>query len=254
MPAKTDSDWFLQPPRRSEAKLRLFCFPYAGGAAALYRGWANPIPSTVEVVPVELPGRGKRLTEPPLRSLPALIEELTPILLPLLDLKFALFGHSMGAMIAFELARELRRRNAPQPEHLFVAGRPAPQIPDEYPATYNLPDDEFKAAMQRLNGTPAEVLEHSELMDLMLPLLRADFELVQTYQYLDDAPLSCPITAYGGLQDEDVTREQLLAWQEQTRARFSLHMLPGDHFFLRSANRLLLELLAKDLFRIPAAS
>ena len=108
--------------------------------------------------------------------------------------------------------------------------------------------------MLRLNGTPIEMLEHSELMDLMLPLLRADFELVQTYKYSDDAPLRCPISVYGGLQDLDVPREQLLPWQQQTHARFSLHMLPGDHFFLRSANRILLELMGKELFRITAAS
>lgn len=202
---------------------------------------------------MELPGRGKRLIEPPICSMPAMIEALTPVILPLLDMKFALFGHSMGAIMAFELARELRRRNAPQPEALFVSGRQAPQVPDERPVTYNLSDDEFRAELLRLNGTPVEVLEHAELMDLMLPLLRADFELVQTYQYSDDTPLTCPIAVYGGLQDLDVTRENLLPWKQQTDAQFSLHMLPGDHFFLRSASRILLELLGQELLKITAA-
>jgi surfactin synthase thioesterase subunit len=184
--------------------------------------------------------------------LPELIETLTPVITTLLDMKFAFFGHSMGAIIAFELARELRRRNGPQPEQIFVSGRRAPQISDDDPITYDLPEDEFRAELLRLKGTPVEVLEHAELMSFMLPLLRADFELIQTYQYSDDLPLHCPISVYGGLQDEDVPRELLLLWKRQTDAQFSLHMLPGDHFFLRSASRILLDLLRQELFRITA--
>ena len=252
MPANDAAKWFLRSNQQKGAKLRLFCFPYAGGAASIYRSWASQIPPAIEIIPVELPGRGKRLAEPPLRHMPELVEALTPLIIPLLDMEFALFGHSMGAVIAFELARELRRRNAPQPEHLFVSGRGAPQIPDNDPATYSLPDDEFRAELLRLNGTPVEVLEHAELMNLMLPLLRADFEMVQTYEYVEDAPLPCPISVYGGLQDEDVPRELLLQWKQQTAAQFSLHMLPGDHFFLRSADRTLLGLLRQELLTIAA--
>lgn len=254
MPPSNGFEWFLREPPRSEARLRLFCFPYAGGGASVYRNWARQIPSTVEVIPVELPGRGKRLTEPPIRKMPALIEALTPVITPLLDMKFAFFGHSMGAIIAFELARELRRRHGPQPEKIFVSGRQASQIPDRDPITYNLPEDEFRAELLRLNGTPIEVLEHAELMDLLLPLLRADFELIQTYQYCDDTPLHCPIAVYGGLEDNYVPREVLLPWKQQTDAPFSLHMLPGDHFFLHSASHILLELLRQELHRITIAS
>jgi medium-chain acyl-[acyl-carrier-protein] hydrolase len=250
MAANNRADWFLRSSPRAETKLRLFCFPYAGGTASVYRSWGDQLPPHVEVIPVEPPGRGKRLVEPPFRRLPELIEALTPVVIPLLDMKYALFGHSMGATIAFELARELCRRNEPQPEQLFVSGRRAPQIPDDDPPTYNLPDDEFRAELLRLNGTPVEVLEHAELMNLMLPILRADFELVQTYVYSEDAPLRCPISVYGGLQDQDVPRESLLSWKQQTVAKCSLHMMPGDHFFLRSATRALFGLLGQELFRI----
>jgi medium-chain acyl-[acyl-carrier-protein] hydrolase len=253
MPASPGSRWFLRTYQRPGAKFRLFCFPYAGGAALIYRTWASRIPSTVEIVPVELPGRGARLTEPPFRNLPELINALTPMITPLLDMRFAFFGHSMGAIIAFELARELRRRNAPQPEQLFISGRRPPQIPDTDPITYNLPEDEFQAELLRLKGTPIEVLENAELMSLMRPILRADFELIQTYQYDDDTPLHYPITVYGGLQDDDVPRALLVSWKQQTDARFSLHMLPGDHFFLHSASPILLELLGQELLKITAA-
>jgi medium-chain acyl-[acyl-carrier-protein] hydrolase len=246
--------WFLRASTRSAARIRIFCFPYAGGAASIYRGWASFMPPGVEIIPVELPGRGRRLAEPPIRRMAGLVAALTPVIAPLLDTKFAFFGHSMGALIAFELARELRRRRGLMPEQVFISGRSAPQVRDSEAATYALPEDEFRAELKRLNGTPVEALENAELMSLMLPYIRADFELVQTYKYYDDAPLRCRITAYGGLEDRAVTREALLRWQQHTQSQFSLHMLPGDHFFLRSATQPLLELLRPELLRIIALS
>lgn len=183
-----------------------------------------------------------------------MIEALMPMMIPLLDMKFALFGHSMGAIIAFELARELRRRNERQPEQIFVSGREAPQIPRRDPVTYDFREDEFRTELLRLKGTPIDVLENAELMSLMLPLLRADFELIQTYEYCDELPLQCPISVYGGLQDYEITREGLLRWKQQTDGQFKLDMLPGDHFFLRSASSILLELLRHELSRITIAS
>src|SRR5262249_26831474 len=144
----------------------------------------------------------------------------------------------------FELTRVLRRRHGLEPQSLFVAGRSAPQIPNPEPISYNLPHDEFIQELIRLDGTPKEVLENAEVMELMIPLLRADFQLVQTYEYLDDAPLGCPIVVYGGLEDHEATREKLLPWKEQTSSEFALHMLPGDHFFIRSSSERLLGMLA----------
>jgi medium-chain acyl-[acyl-carrier-protein] hydrolase len=132
----------------------------------------------------------------------------------------------------------------------LASGRRAPHVPDTDPVTYNLPHDEFIEELRRINGTPSEVLEHAELMELMLPLLRADFQLVQTYEYIEGDPLRCPIFAYGGSQDDEETRELMSKWKEQTESRFKLHMLPGDHFFLRSSQSLLLELLVRDLYEI----
>src|SRR5262249_28939051 len=149
----------------------------------MYRGWANSLPENVHVIPVELPGRGSRLKESPFVGLSDLVEALTEAIEPLLDGPFAFFGHSMGAMIAFELARSVCQQLNSRPEILFASGRRAPQIPDATPPSYDLPDEEFLAELRRINGTPDDVLAHRELMGLLVPLLRADFQMVQTYQY-----------------------------------------------------------------------
>jgi medium-chain acyl-[acyl-carrier-protein] hydrolase len=239
--------WFQNGRMGEQVELKMFCFPYAGGTALVFKKWADLLPSTVQVISVELPGRGVRLREAAHVSLPALIDELEEVIRPLLDKPFVFFGHSMGALIAFELARTLRRKYDHEPRALFVSGRRAPQTPRDEPITYNLPHDEFIDELIKIDGTPKEVIEHAELMELMIPLLRADFQLVQTYEYLPDTPLRCPITIYGGLQDNHIPRESLLSWKELTSSRCSLHMLLGDHFFIRSSQAQLLKLLTHEL-------
>jgi medium-chain acyl-[acyl-carrier-protein] hydrolase len=252
--AKTNCNWFQTGPARENVALKIFCFPYAGGSALVFKKWADLLPSNIQVIPVELPGRGARMQEAPFVSLPDLVDNLGEVIGPLLDRPFALFGHSMGAIIAFELARALRQKYDVEPRALFVAGRRAPNIPNSEPITYNLPKDEFMKELIELDGTPREVLEHEELMEMIIPLLRADFQLIQTYQYSAGPPLQCPIIAYGGLQDRHVTRETLMFWKEHTSSRFSLSMLPGDHFFLRSSQVQLLGLMARELHGAMARS
>jgi medium-chain acyl-[acyl-carrier-protein] hydrolase len=246
------STWFTSQRPNARARLRLFCFPYAGGGAAIYRLWPQSLPSDVEVCVAQLPGRGTRLREQPFTSLDALVEAAAEAIAPSLDKPFALFGHSMGAMISFELARRLRELDQPQPAQLFISGRRAPQLPVNDPISYNLPEAELRTELLRLNGTPREVLEHPELMELMLPLLRADFSVVETYVYRPGVPLECPLTAFGGLRDSEVSRGQLEAWREQTASEFVLRMLPGDHFFLNDpqSQPLLLSAIAKDLHQL----
>jgi medium-chain acyl-[acyl-carrier-protein] hydrolase len=245
--ANTTGAWFQSGPAREQVDLKMFCFPYAGGTSLVFKKWGDFLPPTVQVIAVELPGRGGQLREPPSVSLPALIDDLEWRILPLLDKPFVLFGHSMGAIIAFELARTLRRKYARQPQALLVAGRRAPQLPSSEPVTYNLPKAGFIEELIKLDGTPKEVLEHAELMEMMIPLLRADFQLVQTYEYQSETPLRCPIIVYGGLQDHHVTRDMLLPWKEHTTSRCEVRMLPGDHFFIRSSQALLLGSLAREL-------
>jgi len=243
---RVSNPWLISRKRQSEAVVRLFCFPYAGGSSTIFHKWPQDLPSWIDVFAVQLPGHGSRLDEPPVTNLHRLVEMIEPALLPHLGQSFAFFGHSMGAMISFELARTLRDKHSLQPTHLFVSGRPAPQLPVEKP-TYNLPEAEFAEELRRLNGTPPDVLEHSELMKLMLPILRADFELVQTYSYTPRPPLDCPITAFGGWEDQSVSRESLEAWREQTTNKFSVRMLLGDHFFLHSARPYILNAFKKEL-------
>ncbi len=232
------------------ARLRLFCFPYAGGGASIYRTWGSSFPREIDVCPVQLPGRESRLRDEPFRRVEPLVEVLADVLPPLMDLPFALFGHSMGATICHLLCLRLRELGKPGPLMLFVSARRAPHLPQDDEPIYALPDPEFKTKLRELNGTPEMVLEHPELMELMLPLLRADFELVDCYQPFRAEPLSYPIVAFGGLRDEEVSREDLEAWKEATTAAFRLRMFPGDHFFIHSDRDAVVRALAEDLLRL----
>jgi surfactin synthase thioesterase subunit len=242
--------WLVGFEHSDRVSLRLFCFPYAGGSALVYRDWHRILPRSIGVYSIQLPGRGDRLAEPPFLDLLALIEPLTEAIKPYLDRPFAFFGHSMGALIAFELARKLRREYSAEPAHLFVSGRRAPQLPDSDSVTYNLGDREFIEELRRLNGTPKEMLENPELMQLMGPVLRADFQACQTYVYTDSPPLRCPITVFGGLRDNDVTREFLQPWRNHTSVSFALRLLPGDHFFIHSSEAILLRMIAQELHQL----
>ncbi len=243
------NSWISRPRPNAQAILRLFCFPYAGGNAMIYRLWPELLPANIEVCHVNLPGRGNRLQEPAFTDVSTLVEALTEPVAAYADKPFAFFGHSMGALISFELARSLRRKNLPQPSYIFISGRMAPQFNNQDSRTFDLPDEEFVEEIRRLNGTPREVLDNPELMHLMTPLLRADFSVCQTYNYTLEEPLDCPITAFGGLQDYEVTRDMLEGWREHTKLAFRLRMLQGDHFFINSATNVILGAVAQELYQ-----
>jgi len=243
----TNTPWLILAQPNPAASMRLFCFPYAGGSPLIFSDWPADLPPDVEVGLIQLPGRGMRLSQPPFTKVEPLIESLLPALHPFLDKPFAFFGHSMGGLISFELARALGRKFDLQPEVLFVSGRQAPPLRDRTTVTYDLPEPQFVAELRHLNGTPPEVLDHPELMKLLVPLLRADFELCQTYVYQAGPPLSCPISVFGGVEDREVNQEELAGWRRYTTGAFSLRMLPGDHFFIRSARSQLLRLISQDL-------
>lgn len=241
------NEWLCYFKQNPKASLRLFCFPYAGANATVYRTWAEKLPDNVEVVAIQLPGRGKRRDEQPLSNLSKLVELLGSALAGSLKKPFAFFGHSMGALVAFELARLLRREGRALPLHMFVSSRSAPQLNSCHRPLHNLPTSELMQELHQLDGTPREVLEHPELMEMMLPILRADFSICDTYEYSEAAPLACPISAFGGFEDLDVPRQNLEAWREQTSSSFTLRMLRGNHFFLHTNETLLLNLLAIQL-------
>ena len=244
------NSWFVIPKRNPEALVRLFCFPYAGGTAHTYRTWPEGLSQDIEVCAVQIPGRGIRIHERPFTDLKLLVRAISGGLHSYLDKPFAFFGHSMGAVMAFELASVLQREGGIEPLHLFVSGGRAPGSSSRRgPVTFDLPHSEFVEHLRRLNGTPKEVLEHPELMQLMLPLLRADFQMVQTFRYTGAPLLGCPITAFGGWEDREITVEEIEAWGDHTTSRFSMHMMPGDHFFLQTCQQKLLRVLDQDLSR-----
>ncbi len=236
------------------AEFRLFCLPYAGGGAAVYRGWSDIAPEALDICAPELPGRGRRLQEPPFRRLAPLVRALADRLTPAFDRPFAIFGHSMGALIAFELAMELRERGGAQPAHLFVAAKSAPGRQSGRPPIHAASDAAMIRELRRLNGTPQVLLENRELMELMLPTLRADFSLVETYRYRERPPLDVPITIFGGTEDRLVPPSELDEWRGLSRRGSRLEMFPGDHFFLHSAATRLVASIAQDLGLSPRAS
>lgn len=239
------------------AELRLFCLPYAGGSAVrIYQDWEQSLPGFVEVVCVELPGRGARFGELPYTHPEPLINELLRAILPRLDLPFAIFGHSLGGMLGFEIARRLEHDHASPPRWLFVSAFEAPDLPREPDLDHLLPDAAFRARIRELNGTPQEVLEDEGLMQLLYPVLRADFAVADAYSWRPGPPLGCPLTVFGGVDDAEVPPSTLEGWRRQTTGPFALRLLPGDHFFLHTAHDLLLDRLAADLSasrRAPAA-
>ena len=228
--------------------LRLFCLPYAGGSAAgVYRDWRRALPAGIDVVPVELPGRGTRLGELPYTRVESLLTDVLRAVLPRLDLPFALFGHSLGAILAFEAARRLEHAHDARPERLLVSGYEAPDLDRAPERDHLLPDEQFRERIRRLGGTPPEVLADTGLMDLLLPVLRADLAAAAGYAFRPGAPLSCPVTVFGGLDDPEARPSRLEGWRRQTTGPCAIRLLPGDHFFLHSAADALLPRVAADL-------
>jgi medium-chain acyl-[acyl-carrier-protein] hydrolase len=245
------SSWLLRSGGDRRARVRLFCLPSAGGGGSVYMPWARQLP-TVDVCAVQLPGRENRLREPAYTRFAEMMDATFQVLRPHLDMPFALFGHSMGALIAFELARRLRAEGAPVPAHLFVSGHRAPQLPNPRPPLAHLPDAAFLAELRtRYDGVPAEVLRHPDLMALLLPCLRADLALVEDYRCDVAEPLACPISVYGGEDDPVANEAELAAWRAQTRGEFTLTRFAGTHFFIRSAREELLAALSRELALVP---
>jgi len=252
MESGPDNPWVIRRRPRPEAALRLVCFPYAGGGASIYRTWHDALPGDVELLAIDLPGHESRFKERPFDRLAPLVAALTDAVAPVVRPPFAIFGHSLGALVGFSFARELRRRSLAGPLHLFVSGRRAPQLRDPSPM-HQLPDSEFLAGLRRLGGIPEAVMQDAELMGVFLPVLRADFSVAETSQTADEPPLACPISALGGTTDERATTGELDAWRVHTSAAFERVVFAGGHFFLQTERAELLAWLSARLGRITAA-
>ncbi|NES82453.1 MAG: thioesterase [Moorea sp. SIO2B7] len=243
----TPNPWLISAQRNSETTLRLFCFPPSGAGAFLFRSWCNHLPPQIEVWAVRLPGRENRLREPFFTEIASLVKTLAPILLPYLqDCPFAFFGHSVGALISFELARQLRLYKCRSPLYLFLSARRAAHIPTDY-LLHKQSDVVLIEKLRKYGGTPEIVLQSTEMMNLFLPIFRADLTLNETYIYSPESPLDCPMTVFGATEDTVATREQLEQWVEHTCNTFDLQMFPGSHMFFKDRPELLLKTISDRL-------
>jgi medium-chain acyl-[acyl-carrier-protein] hydrolase len=230
---RPDQGWVRPLSAGHRGGVRLFCFPYAGGGTAMFRDWARELPAGISVYAIQLPGREARMLEPPIGELHAVLAELQPQILPYLDRPFAFFGHSMGAVISWELARSLRAAGQATPVHMFVSGsRALPAAKLWLTGFETLSDAELAQEMRNLNGTPDEILQDAELVALVLPAFRADLSLLARYRYQPGPPLDCPATVFGGDQDPVVAPGDLGGWSELTTGDVQVRVMSGDHFFL----------------------
>jgi medium-chain acyl-[acyl-carrier-protein] hydrolase len=234
--------WLVTPRPNKAAKVRLFCFPYAGGGASAFRRWPDFLPDDVELLALQPPGREERFSEPLIDRLDDMVNACVKAMLVFLDRPCILFGHSMGARIAYEVAKSLEYAGK-RPLGMIVSAARAPHLAKTNPV-YHLPDDLLTEEIRSKNGTPDEILRDPELMRLLLPKLRADYTLADTAPIeTNEIRLPYPLIALGGLNDVDVGIEQLLQWKKYAGREFSMHMFDGDHFFIHALQKNVLQLI-----------
>lgn len=227
--------WFFCRTPRAKPGLRLFCIPFAGGGASVFNAWPEALPESIEVRAVQLPGRESRACEAALSDLHEAARLIAEAMEPYLDRSYALFGYSMGALIAFEAACELRRRRAPLPVHLFVGAMRAPALAATLPPMAQLPIEAFIRQVRYYYEPPALTWENLDLLELVLPVLRADMALCESYRYRDEAPFDFSIQAFAGVRDRSATISAVQAWRTRTTGDFALELFEGGHFFINAS-------------------
>ena len=238
--------WFPYLKRSPQVKLRLLCLPHAGGSASGFRRWQSLLPPTVEVWAAQPPGRETRFADPRFIRMDAWISSLRAAVEELVQQPYAVFGHSLGAVVGYELIRALAAAEAPLPRHFFASGREAPDALIQR-ITWNLEKDAFLSCVKELEGTPAELFNYPELLDLVIPVLRDDFQVYETYRHQRGPPLDCPITALGGSEDRSVDPKSLDGWAAHTTRYAGAQLFPGGHFFVQTEEAALCRFLAQRL-------
>lgn len=244
--ARVTSGWARSYADRPDATVRLFCFPYAGGTASLFRTWHQELPETIDPVAIQLPGRDDRFDEPPHDRMAPLVAELVEALTPLLDKPYAFYGFSMGARVALALTHEIRERGLPAPRRLFVASSAAPALRRPVRG-WDEPEEGLIAYLRDLGGTRPEVLDNPALLELFLPSLRADLTVVGTCPVVPAVPLDVPIRAFAGESDTEAPPERMRDWAVETSAGFELTTLAGGHFFPQEETARMMEIICADL-------
>jgi len=239
--------WVYCLKKKDNCTKRIFCFPYAGASSVIFHKWIDYFPDSVELFAIELPGRGRRFAEPLISEMNLLVEDLAKEMHPYLDKPFQFFGHSMGALISFELACWLKKHYGISPEHLWVSAHTAPHLNFREEPFHKMPEEKFKTKLIELNGFPKEVLENEELFNLVLPIIRSDFQICETYNLKQKIQLDCAITAFGGANDSFVKIPDLIAWKYLTQGEFNFILIEGDHFFItNSYKKLIKNILAQN--------
>lgn len=238
---KDSQKWFVQIKKVKNPHIKLFCFPHGGAGASTYNQWPGLLPEFVDMYAVQLPGRESRFTEPLLTDIEMVVDELSKIFIESsndffngLNMKYLFFGHSIGALIAFELVQRLLETETQLPEHLIVSGALAPQLPLRRERIAAKPDELFFDEVLKYGGIPDYVFENPDLISVILPIIRADFSIFENYAYKKRDPLPIRISALGGIDDPTCLYQDLLSWKAQTGGEFRYYILPGDHFFIRS--------------------
>lgn len=224
--------WIARHRPRPDVGVRLFCLPSAGGGASSYRDWSNELPAHIEVLPIQLPGREERFAEEPLRRMEDLVKGLIDALGPFMsDVPFSFFGHSLGGIVALEITRDLAGRGGPLPCRVIISARPAPHLRFRRVPIAQLSSEELTAWLRHVHGTSEIVLQSREMLELLLPAMRADLEIDDTYRSAPEPVLACPLTVLGGLRDEEARPDELKEWERYTSCSFTLRLVDGDHFF-----------------------
>lgn len=233
-------------------KLRVFLFPFAGGNSYTFQFLEQFFDDDIELCYVELPGRGIRMTEPLYTSLDSLVDHLTEGLMPYMDMPYVFFGHSMGALIAYEVIKRLSEMNLELPHKLFISSMSAPHLGLNKGDLHRLPDDEFKSKIAALDGTPQALIDNEELFEILLPIIRADFQMCETYSFNTSQKISIPVVAFGGTEDPIVSREALQRWAELTSESCHAILYPGGHFYFQrnDASELIVKDFGQQLYTI----
>lgn len=241
-----ENKWLISR-ENEDALLNLFCFPYAGGNAAVYKSWIKFLPKSINLIAIELPGHGTRLSEKPMENFKEIMDNITKAALPFLSKPYIVFGHSMGAILAFEFTRLLRTLGKSIPLHMFLSAQEGARFKHSNPK-YLFSDDEFITYLRKRSGTSEMILANKELMACLLPMLRLDHKFSETYaeNYQGETPLDCPITVFSGL-DDDIKEDDLKIWSAETQNQFDIKYFPGDHFFIRPQEESVISAILKKI-------